>query len=139
MGYEIIDAGSDAGIMASSFTIEGLFRDLAMGMYSMATGLDEVEASEVERVEIASHSLDGLLVAWLNELVYLLDSRGFVASKVEITSLDTEGLRLMAVLGGECLDSERLGHGLLIKAATYHGLSIGKQDGRWSAEVMFDI
>jgi SHS2 domain-containing protein len=139
MGYKMLDAGSDAGIVATSFTLEGVFRDIALGMYSMAADLGEVRASEVEKVEVQSHSLEGLLVAWLNELVYLLDARGFVAGKVEIISLDQEDFRLMAVLGGESLDTLRHGHGLLIKAATYHGLRIDKQDGRWSAQVMLDI
>ena len=139
MGYEMLDAGSDAGIMASSFTLEGVFRDMALGMYSMAADPGDVKSSEVERVEVQSHSLEGLLVAWLNELVYLLDTRGFIASRVEITSLDPEGFRLIAVLGGESLDTGRHGHGLLIKAATYHDLRIEKEDGRWSAQVMLDI
>ncbi|MFC1549424.1 archease [Nitrospirota bacterium] len=139
MGYEMIDAGSDAGIVATSSSLEGVFREMALGMYSMAADHEMIETSRVERVEVQSHSLDGLLVAWLNELVYLLDTRGFLASKVEITSLDPEGFKLIAVLGGESLDTQRHGHGLLIKAATYHGLRIGKDDGRWSAQVMLDI
>jgi len=139
MGYKVIDAGSDAGIRAESFSLEGLFRELALAMYSMTADPDKVNASIVERVEVMSHSLEGLLVAWLNELIYLLDTRGFVAGRVEITSLDAEGFRLMAVLGGETLDTVRHGHGLLIKAATYHDLRIEKNDGLWSAQVMLDI
>ena len=135
----MLDAGSDAGIMASSFTLEGVFKDIALGMYSMAADPGDVNTSEVERVEVQSHSLEGLLVAWLNELVYLLDTRGFIASRVEIISLDPEGFSLMAVLGGEILDTQRHGNGPLIKADTYPALRIEKEDGLWSAQVMLDI
>lgn len=139
MGYKMLDAGADAGIIATAHTLEGLFREAALGMYSISADLEFVKASEVVKVEVKSHSLDGLLVVWLNELVYLLDTRGFVASGVEVTSLDEDAFSLGAILAGACLDSERLGHGLMIKAATYHGLSIVKNGGIWSAEVMFDI
>jgi len=125
--------------MATSSTLEGLFTEAALGMYSMAADLREVETSELVNVEVGSYSLEGLLVAWLNELVYLMDVRCFVASKVEVTSLDSIGFSIGAVLAGVELDSERPGHGLLIKAATYHGLRIGKEDGLWSARMTFDI
>lgn len=135
----MIDAGSDEGIAAESFSLEGLFSEMALAVCSMVADLDRVEASEIETVELWSHSTEGLLVAWLNELVFLFDTRGFVPSKVEITSLDPEAHRLVAILGGENLEGDRLGQGILIKAATYHGLKIDKKDGQWSAEVMLDL
>jgi len=139
MGYRMLDAGADAGILATASTLEGMFTEAALGMYSMAADLREVETSQLVKVEVGSHSLDGLLVAWLNELVYMMDARGFVASRVEVTSLDPEGFHIGAVLAGEELGSDRFGQGLLIKAATYHDLWIGKNDGLWSARVTFDI
>lgn len=139
MGYKMLDSGADAAIVVTAHTLEDLFREAALGMYSISAELTLVEPSEVSKVEVTSHSLDGLLVAWLNELVYQLDTRGFVASRVEVTSLDRDAFSIGAILAGENLDSERLGHGLMIKAATYHGLSISNDNGFWSAEVMFDI
>jgi len=135
----MLDAGADAGIMATSSSIEGVFIEAALGMYSMAADLKGIEPSKLARVEVGSHSIGGLLVAWLNELVYLMDARDFVASKVEVTLLDPEGFHISAVLAGEEAGSDRLGHGLLIKAATYHGLSIENENGLWSARVTFDI
>jgi len=133
------DAGADAGISADSFSLEGVFRDMALAMYSMVSGEGSPGDSELVNVTLQSHSLEGLLVAWLNELIYMLDTSGFVAGRVEITSLETEPPGLTAVLAGERFEGDRLGQGLLIKAATYHGLKIAKEDGKWSAEIMLDI
>ena len=139
MSYETLDAGGDASIRATARSIEAVFAQSALGMYSMVTDAATVEPAEVVKVEVTSHSLDGLLVAWLNELVFLLDTRGFVASKVEVTSLDPEGLSMSAILAGESHDSDKHTNDLLIKAATFHNLTIERTDGKRLTEVTFDI
>ena len=139
MGYEILDAGGDASVRATANSLEDVFVQTALGMYSMVTDTERVESAEVVKVEVGSHSLDSLLVAWLNELVFLLDTRGFVAVKIEVTSLDPEALSLVAILAGERLDSDKHINGLLIKAATFHDLRVEHTNGKWLTEVMFDI
>jgi SHS2 domain-containing protein len=46
---------------------------------------------------------------------------------------------LAARLDGEEFNPERHERNLLIKAATYHQLSITQANGLWRAEVIFDI
>jgi len=40
---------------------------------------------------------------------------------------------------GEDFVPEKHGRGLLIKAATYHGLKIERKEDHWEAVVIFDI
>jgi len=49
------------------------------------------------------------------------------------------GNRMSARVSGEDFDPERHEKRLLIKAATYHRLSIEEEEGQWVAEIIFDI
>ena len=81
--------------------------------------------------------LEGLLVAWLNELIFHFDTYGFLGKDIHINELrDT---LITATVKGEAFDPERHGRGLLIKAATYHKLKIERKEDHWEADVIFDI
>lgn len=135
--FDVIDISGDAGIRAYGNTLEDLFRNAAMGMYSLITDTGGIEEKRDLFIEVKGHSLEGLLVSWLNELVFNFDTYYFIGKTVEITALHDN--RLSAKLSGEDFDPERHERRLLIKAATYHQLSIEKKDSQWTANVIFDI
>lgn len=135
--FDVIDISGDAGIRAYGNTLEDLFINAAMGMYSLITDIGGIEEKRDLFIEVKGHSLEGLLVSWLNELIFNFDTYGFTGKTVEITALHDN--RLAAKLSGEDFDPERHERRLLIKAATYHQLSIEKKDSQWTANVIFDI
>jgi SHS2 domain-containing protein len=137
MGYEYLDISGDAGVRAEGETLEEAFVNAALGMYGLITDPEAVEEKEERRAEVSRPAKEDLLVAWLNELIYLFDAYGFIGKKVEIKDLSDE--RLVSVIKGEEFDTERHEGNLMIKAATYHGLKIGKTPGGWAVEVIFDI
>lgn len=76
-------------------------------------------------------------MAWLNELLYLLDAQGFVPRRSRILSMtDTD---LTAELRGERIDPSRHAVRRMVKAATYHELQVKQQDGQWEARVIVDL
>lgn len=135
--YEIIDISGDAGIRAYGNTLGDAFVNAAIGMYSLITGIEDIEEKRDVMIEVESHSFEGLLVAWLNELIFQFDTYGFIGKTFEITALHDN--RLAAKLTGEDFDPERHERRLLIKAATYHKLRIEKIGDTWEIDVIFDI
>ncbi|NJD57429.1 MAG: archease [Nitrospirae bacterium] len=135
--FETIDISGDAGIRAFGRDLPELFANAAAGMYSLVTDLSGV--AETGRIDVSVHSetLEGLLVAWLNELIFRFDAYGFVGKKIAIGDLTDIGVS--ATLSGEEFDPAKHEQKLLVKAATYHRLSIHKKDDHWEAEVVFDI
>ena len=133
----MVDISGDVGIRAYGESLEDVFANTAMGMYSLIT--DPEGIGEIKEIGTAagSHSLDGLLVSWLNELIFHFDAYGFVGRRIMIEKL--ENRRILAKVSGEDFDPERHERRLLIKAATYHQLSVEKKEGRWTAHVIFDI
>jgi SHS2 domain-containing protein len=125
------------GIRVFGPTLEDIFKNAAMGFYSLTTGIDSVERSTTVRIEVAEDTAERLLVAWLNELIYIFDTDGFIGKAVTIESLDDRHIR--AEIEGERFDPERHDCGFLIKAATYHKLQLEKVGVGWSAVIIFDI
>src|SRR5512135_3177912 len=72
--YEIIDISGDAGIRAYGRTGEDLFSNAAMGMYSLITDLEGVHEAKEVLLSVESHNIEGLLVSWLNELIFQFDT-----------------------------------------------------------------
>jgi SHS2 domain-containing protein len=145
--FEYIDISGDVGLRAFGATLEEAFINASLGMYSLITNTDSIALVKTAALSVESQSLDGLLVSWLNELIFRFDAYGFIGKKVTIDNLecdsgDSDSLnacRLSAVIEGEEFDPERHEGKLLIKAATYHGLRIEKNNGHWAISVIFDI
>jgi SHS2 domain-containing protein len=92
------------------------------------------DAGETTRHPLTLDARDraDLLVAFLEELVYLADTEGFVPERVDELVLRPDGLH--AVVAGR--------HGAarpLVKAVTYHGLRFGHEQGRWRARIVLDV
>jgi SHS2 domain-containing protein len=135
--FEILDVAGDVGLRAFGESRQELFVQAALGMYSLITDTEVLKAQKMITVSAESHALDGLLVSWLNELIFHFDAYGFIGKDIEVVSFSDN--RIDANLSGEEFDPERHEGKLLIKAATYHRLKIEKRDYGWEAEVIFDI
>jgi SHS2 domain-containing protein len=137
MGFEYLDVLGDAGISVTGKSLEKVFEYSALGMYGLITDIDKVEIARQVTVEAQGRSRDGLLVAWLNELIFRFDTYGFIGSSVLIKELSRD--MVLSTVGGETFDPKRHPGGILLKAATYHGLMLEEFEGGWRAEIIFDI
>ncbi len=138
--FEIIDISGDVGMRAFGATIEEAFINEAMGMYSLITDIESVRESRKIIIETQSDSLEGLLVSYLNELIFQFDAYGFIGRSIDINMFRFEPTPfLKATVRGEEFDSKKHERKLLIKAATYHKLRIEKTKDVWEIDVIFDI
>ncbi len=144
--FELLDIAGDAGIRAYGRDLKELFANAGLGMSSLITDTAAITESEQVEVTAAADSLGGLLVAFLNELVFRFDTNGYIARNIRVDSLpapgdaaDEHGFSIRATLSGETFDPDRHERRLLIKAATYHKLRIEQRKDRWEADIIFDI
>ena len=135
--FEIIDISGDVGIKAFGGSIEEVFKNSAIGMYSLITDLKGVKGQKTINISSESNSLEGLLVSWLNELIFHFDAYNFIGKDIVI--LEMSDRKLKANVKGEEFDPERHERKLLLKAATYHRLKVEKVRDIWEADIIFDI
>jgi len=149
--YEQTDISGDVGLRVWGRTPEELFTNAAEGMGELITDTSLIEAAEKKKISISSDSIENLFIQWLNELVFLFDTYGLIGKifSVDISSShekrpEARGERrkffeLKAEISGGIFNQEVNESRLLIKAATYHDLSVKKVNSNWEAEVIFDI
>jgi SHS2 domain-containing protein len=101
---------------------------------TLETRRDDTGASLSIEVNDAANRED-LLIRWLQELNFLLETEAFVAVAVEFTDLSRTALTARAA-GYLCAPEERADE---VKAATYHDLNIRRQEGALVASVVFDL
>jgi len=147
MSFEILDISGDIGLKVYGKDIKEVFIEAAKGLYSLITDLGSVKPERALTIEVKDDNLEGLLVSFLNELIYQFDTYGFIGREISIESNienfmqkpPETNLWLKATIMGEEFDSSRHERGLLVKAATYHNLRIFKDGDMWQAEIIFDI
>jgi SHS2 domain-containing protein len=135
--YETFEHTADIGIRARSETLNGLFENAALGLFSVImTNPDSVRCVQETAIELSADRRDDLLFDWLAELLYTFETRRMVFGRFEVR-LDES--RLSAVAWGEKLDAGRHELDMEVKAITYHGLKVEQQGEDWLAEVIVDL
>ena len=132
--FEILEHEADVGLSISGKTLEELFKNAALALFSLITDIEHVEATTTRNIYISGDG--GLLIVFLNELLYVLDTERFL---VKDLSVSIEGERLEACVQGEIFDEKKHTMRMEIKAVTYHGFSIEKERDALKARVILDI
>jgi SHS2 domain-containing protein len=135
--FEILDHTADIGIIAYGSDVTELFQNAAKGMLSLITDLRCVEKKLLKEIVVQEQDSVALLVAWLNGILYELDTEHVIYKDFDLVIKD--GDRMTATCYGEELDLQKHVMKREIKAATYHNLSIRKQNNIYSATIIFDI
>jgi SHS2 domain-containing protein len=141
-GFEFIDAvTSDLTFVARGDTLERLFAAAADALLDATVeGAAALGQAVSLPLALEEPDLELLLLAFLNELVYLRDARGLLLRAGALRVEEGAKARLQGTLVGEPL---RPGHHRLrseVKAATAHGLRVARDaGGTWTATVTLDV
>ena len=134
--FEFIDHTADAGIRVDAPTLEDLFETAGLAFSELVTSVDSVDCKVERTFKLQEDDIETLLVSWLQELLYLLDTEDLVFSRFQVRLQD---FSLEAAAWGEVFDPKIHTIKTEIKAVTYHQLEVAKSDQGWRAQVIFDI
>lgn len=143
MSYELIEHTADVGLRVRAADLDTLFAEAGAGLVALivpnaAETSQPSPDAEPLTIELASDSLPALMCDWLNELVFLFETRQLVFDGFEVT-VDAQRCALNARAAGQPLDPARHKLGYEIKAVTYHQLRVEPENNAWIAEVIVDI
>jgi SHS2 domain-containing protein len=137
--FEILEHKADLKIRVFGRTKEELFENAMLGMFEAAK-YETTKRLTTKRLttkqlttKIKSVDLPSLLVDFLSEVLYLVETKKLVFEKVEFKKF-TEN-EIEATLFGKPL--KRMG--VHIKGVTYHDLDLHQEKGKWQATILFDI
>ena len=141
MSFESLDHTADTAVRLRSRDPTELFADATRALSSIYLGPDAVvAATEAVPVRIEAESPEALLIDYLNQLIFLFDTRRFLAAEVvpDRLVLGSPSVLEGRILG-ETFDPGRHAAQTEIKAATFHGLEIRKTGSGLEADVVFDL
>ena len=131
--YEQVEHTADVALRIYGRTLRELFANAAYAMFSQVADLGSIAPAVQHEVAVEGIDYESLLVNWLNELLYLQDTRGEVYITFDIQQLSRRHLR--ATVHGARTENIHT----LIKAATYHELSITRARGWYTSTIVLDV
>jgi SHS2 domain-containing protein len=141
MAWEHFEHGADVGVRGRGESPERAFEGAACALFALLTeDLAAVRPELQEAIECEAANLEELLVAYLNELLFLFDSRRVVFGRFEIAIEELpDRVRLTGVARGEPFDPSRHEFTVLPKGATFTALEVARHDGEWVAQCVVDV
>ena len=131
--FEEIDHTADWAFRAYGRDVRELFVNAARAMFSLQGSLTDAPPSLIRTVTVEGVDLETLLVNWLNELLFLQETQRETYDRFEIQELTETNLR--AQIRGK----PRGQIDKVIKAATFHNLSVTQTNEGWEATVVVDV
>jgi SHS2 domain-containing protein len=136
-GWEHFEVEADVGVRGWGPTPGEAFAQATLGVFALLVTADQVQSRERREVRAQAESPEALLVAWIDECLYVHEIEGFVVQGVELTTC-SETLA-HGLLHGEPLDPGRHHVGTVVKGATHHQVSVQRLEGTWEARVIVDV
>jgi len=132
-GFEEIEHTADLAIKAYGRDMKELFANAACGMFALMAEPSLEEPIHRREVSLEAMDYEGLLVDWLNELIYLHEVERETYSQFAIKTISPTKLKAH-VIGGPTKRKTKA-----IKAATFHDLKIEETANGLVATIVFDV
>lgn len=137
MKYEQIPHTADLAAKIYGKTLEELFENAAFAMFDISSDLAKIEAHTSHTIDVSSPDEEALLIAWLNELLFLSFSTGEIFKEITIVSLQKD--HLTALVKGQSVKNQHNIFKVEIKAATHHDVKIQTTPTGHEVTVVFDV
>lgn len=131
-GFELIEHTADLAIRVTGRDLPDLFANAASALFHLMAAPPDT-AERIREVNVESIDLEGLLVDWLNELIFLHEVHGESFISFDILAFTPTCLRAM-IWGGPTRQKLKT-----IKAATFHNLEVLETDAGAQATIVFDV
>jgi SHS2 domain-containing protein len=130
---------ADAAFEASGSTLEELFMGAAAATFEVMADTKTVKPVLIREIVLENESVDGLLIDWLSELVFLKDSESLLFCEFDVCITKNDVYELNALAKGDKIDRDKHSLRSDVKAVTYHMLEVKKTGENWTARVVLDI
>lgn len=138
--FRYLSHTADAKFQAFGASLEEAFSHAALALANLMWDPEAVAAARSRPVEVTGSDLQQLLLNFLEEVLFLLDSQRFLLHAVANLEIGTAGpgFSLSAEFLGDDADrgGEIFGD---VKAVTYHEMEIVSSHDRWSIQVVVDM
>ena len=119
---ETFDHTADMAYEVEGASFAELLRNATAALGDVVLDVEAASFEETRPLEVHGADREDVLVAWLNEVVVAFEDEGYLAWDAEVEHADAQGAR--GALRGRTLDLSREQPDRVVKAVTYHDLSV---------------
>lgn len=134
MKFKFFPHTADVKFQAYGKTLEEVYENSALALINRICD-DKIESKEKINFKVNGKDLEALMYNFLEEFLYLIDAKHFLASKIKVKVKDKK--ELTAEIWGD--NSEGYAFEMHIKAVTYNEMFVKKLGKKWVAQVVLDI
>ena len=138
-GYEFFEHTADVGAVVRGATLPRLFENAARALFDLLCDRRTVRPRRTVRIVVQGSSLEDLLVRWLSELLYRLETEDLVFSSFAVERVDRLRFRARGRARGETIDRARHRLRREIKAVTYHQIRLVRGRSAWRVRLVIDV
>lgn len=136
--HDLEEHTADVRVRVVAPTLAELFAEAGRALGVLMTGeadcgVGAADGMDEQHVSIRARDRGALLVEWLNELIFLSETRGMIYSSFDIEHLTDEALD--ATVRGASPRSLKTA----VKAATWHGITVERLGDAWVARIVLDV
>jgi len=137
-GYSFEDDNvtADIGMKVRGITLEDLFIYSFSGLLSIICKSIDSDRRDRKKISIISVDTGSLLIEFLNEIIFYINTRSWFPSEIEYISIKDNVLDV--IISGSPKDTDK-SLKTEIKAATYHNLQITHNDDYMETFIVFDV
>jgi SHS2 domain-containing protein len=136
-GFAFVDHTADIGVHAWGTSLGETFEQAGLALATLMGATSPATSGRPHVIRAEGPDLGGLLVAFLNELVFVCETAdGVGVAALRVTHLEPRWLEAVVHLAQAVPAAD----GLAVKAATYHRLHVVEhEDGSAEVRVFLDV
>jgi SHS2 domain-containing protein len=138
MKYEFLDHTADAKFRAYGSNLEEAFENAALATFSILLNPEKVKPIITKEIKITSAKKTSLLYDFIEELLFLLDTEGFLLNKVENLKINQEdNFVLTCKVYGDSFKNYSISGN--VKSITYNDMLIEEKEDNVMLQVVVDL
>ena len=130
--FEWVDHTAEVELRIEAGSEDEVYGEAARALTELLGEPAHEATIETVPVELEAPDRAALLAAWVEELVFLAETRGLLPRR--LAAIEAGAERLRATLEARAGTPRHL-----VKAVTYHGLRFERTGGRWVAALVLDV
>ena len=138
MGYRYLEHMTDVFIEVTGSTLEEAFANAGVSVIDTMVDVNLVDEKTEKKIQINVKDLNHLLYNWLEEIIILTITEGFVPKRFSVKITKKDCYDLVATLYGEELDFKKHHFKMEIKSPTFHLMEI-KQEKEVMMRFLLDL
>jgi SHS2 domain-containing protein len=135
-GWRLLEHTADIRMGVHGSSLGELFLNAARGFTNLIAPESQDRPDTELELRLRADNIEELLVDWLRELLFHHQTHDFILVAADIEEISETIVK--AKLSGRTRGSEEEPE-IEIKAVTYHGLSVQKNDTGYAVTIVFDI